>query len=146
MDASTGLNRPVCSHCGGSNLELEATVHWAPGKGAEVGQICDKGHYCVDCDGETSLRWVPDVPAPDGAPGTQLGAPADEPRWTILVVERERDHKTTFFTRSHAEDVELAKREALEEAAEAWGEDASALRVLGVASGSMNIAEWDDGN
>lgn len=69
-----------------------------------------------------------------------------QPKWTVFVVEKDRDHGTTFVTSLPHEDIEQAKQAALEEAAESWGEDVASLRVLGVAAGGVSLLEWDDNN
>lgn len=129
---------PTCSTCGGKDLALEATVHWTPGKGAEVGTLCDGGHYCGTCEGETKLEWVGAEP-----PSPEAGQVR---RWTVWVVEKKPEHRTTFTTSCEAETAEAAGELAIEEAAESFGQPASELRVLGVAAGEVNLVIWDDDN
>lgn len=56
MPASPETLGPVCARCGGTNLSLEATVSWDYERGeAVVNELCDKGHVCEDCGGETRI-------------------------------------------------------------------------------------------
>lgn len=54
--------RPTCATCGSFDLSLETlAVYWDRASGgldASGASLCDKGHYCNDCDGETRLAWV----------------------------------------------------------------------------------------
>ena len=54
------------------------------------------------------------------------------------------DTGTTFITSTDADDIEQAKQNALEECAEAWDQDETTIRVVGVAEGDVTILEWDD--
>lgn len=55
---------PVCAHCGSTSVSAEVTsAHWnVHTQTWEVTDICDKGHYCADCERETDLRWRPAAP------------------------------------------------------------------------------------
>lgn len=54
------MSRPVCADCGNFEVSLETTAaYWNPGTAeAEVGALCDKGHYCDQCEGEVKLNWI----------------------------------------------------------------------------------------
>ena len=52
--------RPVCDTCGNFDVSAETTsAYWNSGTQEwEVAGVCDKGHYCDNCDGEVRLRWI----------------------------------------------------------------------------------------
>lgn len=53
------MTKPVCSYCHNDHITLEVIASWNDDLGAvEVHDICDKGHYCSDCGGETTLEWI----------------------------------------------------------------------------------------
>lgn len=46
----------ACNTCGGDNVSIEAVVHWDTDEQRfAVSEVCDKGHYCEDCDGECGI-------------------------------------------------------------------------------------------
>ena len=48
---------PTCSHCGGENVNVDATALWDRVAGDwSLGSTHDAA-FCDDCDGETSLTW-----------------------------------------------------------------------------------------
>lgn len=50
---------PVCAYCGSTDVSAEAlSTYWDVSEQEwKVSDICDKGHYCNACDGETRLSW-----------------------------------------------------------------------------------------
>lgn len=51
---------PFCKHCGANyeHLNFEGFISFNPN--AEeffVVDLCDNGHYCDVCDGETTVEW-----------------------------------------------------------------------------------------
>lgn len=69
---------------------------------------------------------------------------ADRTTFTVFTVDENGDHPTTHITSVEAADIEDAKRLAIAETAEAWEQDASEIRVLGVAAGEVEILDWQD--
>lgn len=64
----------VCRECGSEDVSAEVTaVRWD--KEAQrwevTGDLCDKGHYCDDCDGECRIDEVP----MDGFDGMHVHVP-----------------------------------------------------------------------
>ena len=51
--------KPVCRECGCTDIIAEAMgAIWSVRDQLwEVTDICDKGHYCRLCDGETRIDW-----------------------------------------------------------------------------------------
>jgi hypothetical protein len=48
----------VCRECGSENVLHDAFVRWnKETQKFEVDNVFDKGAYCCDCDGETSIDW-----------------------------------------------------------------------------------------
>jgi len=64
--------------------------------------------------------------------------------FAVFTVDANGDHPTTYITSVEAADMDEAKRLAVEETAAAWEQDASEIRVLGVAAGDVEILEWND--
>ena len=54
------------------------------------------------------------------------------------------DATGTYVSTHDASSIEAAKREAVSEAAKAWGCDPNDVSVLGVAAGNVTILEWED--
>lgn len=50
---------PVCAYCGSTEVSAETSLaYWDVSEQAwKVSDICDKGHYCNDCESETRLDW-----------------------------------------------------------------------------------------
>lgn len=51
----------VCGRCGSNDVTVEVTgVRWdvEAQEFAMTGEVCSKGHYCGDCDGECSIERV----------------------------------------------------------------------------------------
>lgn len=49
----------VCATCGGENVKADAYATWnLEAQQWECAQTFDKGAYCDDCDGETSLDEI----------------------------------------------------------------------------------------
>lgn len=49
---------PMCAYCGSTEVSADALVYWDINTQTwEVSDICDKGHYCNACEGETRLSW-----------------------------------------------------------------------------------------
>jgi|2_EtaG_2_1085320.scaffolds.fasta_scaffold354327_1 hypothetical protein len=47
----------VCRYCGSENVLADAYAQWnKEDQEWEVRTVYDKGHYCDDCDGETSIK------------------------------------------------------------------------------------------
>ena len=47
----------VCATCGSDDVSIEAFVRWSVEEQKfEVVEVCDKHHYCVDCDGECRIE------------------------------------------------------------------------------------------
>jgi len=65
------------------------------------------------------------------------------PMFTVFCRDAD-DTGTTFITSVEADNIDQAKKDALEECASAWEQDVTSIRVVGVAEGDVNILEWDD--
>ena len=53
------MTRPVCVHCYNDQLSLKVIALWNDDLNeVEVHEICDNGHYCSNCGGETKLEWI----------------------------------------------------------------------------------------
>lgn len=65
------------------------------------------------------------------------------PTFTVFCRDA-NDTGTTYITSVEADDIDQAKRDALEECSAAWEQDVADIRVVGVAEGDVNILEWDD--
>lgn len=52
---------PVCARCGSTDVSAETSLaYWdVIEQEWKVSEICDKGHYCGACEGETRLAWRP---------------------------------------------------------------------------------------
>ena len=52
--------RPTCAECGSFDVSLEVSAaYWdSATRTAVAGDICDSGHWCNACDGETRLNWI----------------------------------------------------------------------------------------
>lgn len=52
-------HKPVCRHCGCTEITAEAmgAVWCKKAQTWELTEICDKGHYCGSCDGEARIDW-----------------------------------------------------------------------------------------
>lgn len=52
---------PVCARCGSTDVSAETSLaYWDVSEQEwKVSEICDKGHYCGACEGETRLAWRP---------------------------------------------------------------------------------------
>ncbi len=50
----------ICTECGSSDVSLEAVcVYWDEAdQEFTVSDLCDKGHYCNDCDNECRVEQV----------------------------------------------------------------------------------------
>lgn len=49
----------VCEDCGGSEVSVEAMVEYSPYlQRYDVLDICDKGHWCSECNGQCHLKEV----------------------------------------------------------------------------------------
>jgi len=49
----------VCSYCKSTDVMADAYAYWnVDAQRWEVEQTFDKGGYCTDCDGETSIDMV----------------------------------------------------------------------------------------
>lgn len=50
--------KPLCSDCGSADVMADAYVEWNDDKQDwEVQNVFEKGAFCNDCGGETSLDW-----------------------------------------------------------------------------------------
>ncbi len=55
------MAHPVCSSCGSPDVAADAYAEWDRSKESWVLQnVFDKGAFCNDCGGETSLEWEDD--------------------------------------------------------------------------------------
>lgn len=64
--------------------------------------------------------------------------------YTVFTVSANGNHPTTHITSVQATDREHARKLAISETAEDWGEEEDHIAVRGIAAGSVDILEWDD--
>jgi len=49
--------RYICANCGSDDVSLEGFIRWDfENQRYEVIDLCDKGHYCRNCDGECRIE------------------------------------------------------------------------------------------
>lgn len=76
--------RPVCTKCGGHNVETNAWIEYRPDGTAEVvnteGPIEDStGNWCHDCDGHWPIEFPETTPADDARRQEAAAARANGP-------------------------------------------------------------------
>ncbi len=76
--------RPVCTKCGGRNVETNAWIEYRPDGTAEVvnteGPIEDStGNWCHDCDGHWPIEFPETTPADDARRQEAAAARANGP-------------------------------------------------------------------
>lgn len=60
-----GKKKPVCTHCGSSDIKADAFAVWNIKKQRwDVAAVMDNGHSCEACRGECNFKWVDAYPAP----------------------------------------------------------------------------------
>ena len=59
MNAPEPREKPVCRTCKSDDVRADAYVSWDPERQCwQVASTYDAA-YCIPCDGETKLEWVP---------------------------------------------------------------------------------------
>ena len=51
--------KPTCAYCGGGNILFDAVAQWDEEKQEHVMIDTHDGADCEDCEGETTVSWVP---------------------------------------------------------------------------------------
>lgn len=117
----------VCSECGSDDIVADAFAQWDKEQQRwTVAAIMDSGHSCNAC----------------GADGDDMEI-VNAYEYTVFVTAADRV-TTSFVTRVNAKDAATAASLAIDECAEAWGEERESLGVLGIIEGAVNIQEWRD--
>lgn len=51
--------KPVCTKCGSDDINIDAYAKWnVKNQCFELNATFDKGHYCENCEGECSIKWI----------------------------------------------------------------------------------------
>jgi hypothetical protein len=56
---SATRTKPVCSHCGGSNIFFDAVSQWDVERQEQIMVNTFDNTDCEDCESECSVNWVP---------------------------------------------------------------------------------------
>lgn len=112
-----------------------AAGQWSNDRNAWV----DHAHDRLTDGGAEPTLWMP-------RPEVQPGDDAEGGMNAYTVFVQQSDGTGTIHISSHeARNTEDARKKAIAEVMEDWGEDdANALHILGVAEGDINILEWED--
>ena len=58
--------RPICRWCKGHDVLADAYAQWDEDQGNWSLTTTFDNYECTDCDGETSVEWVPVEETPNG--------------------------------------------------------------------------------